>query len=224
MGDQRASLHPRMSPHRLCDSSFHNTIDGFDAVHSSLKAILIWCSGSCLLVLILSLVFAHLPQEFKRLGLSYAVFGIVCGWGMGWIAQERKLTVTRLLIMLSVVIVLAGGCYVGWTGAQQFRQVRGEQLRQDPKQLAMLKMLENIAKETGSEDHEKMRRKLEPEFSDYLAFRVSGLGKWAAPWPLIFWGGEVCLAAVLAGFSLRQSTGQKRSSETAETTYDSEAI
>lgn len=162
------------------------------------------------MVLILSLLFAHAPQPLKRLGLSYAIFGVVCGAVLGWFAKDRKLSFTKGLAFASVLIVSAGGIHIGWVSYQQFKTVRAKQLQEDPKQLAMLNMMEKMADETTAKELRKRRREMQPQFPDYLAFRVSGLGKLSAPWPLIFWVGELLLASILAAGIVLRTVNQDR--------------
>jgi F0F1-type ATP synthase assembly protein I len=174
------------------------------------RSFLIWIVGSCLLVLILSLLFAHAPQPLKRLGLSYAIFGILCGAVLGWFAKDRKLSFTKGLAFSSVLIVFAGGGHISWVSYQQFKAVRAKQLQEDPKQLAMLNMMEKMADETTATELQERRRGLQPQFLDYLTFRVSSFGKWSSPWPLIFWLGELLLASILAVWVVLRSVNQDR--------------
>lgn len=188
----------------------------------NVRTFLVWLLGSLLLVLVLALAFAHLPQPFKRLVLAYGLFGIACGLGMEWLARERKLIVNWTVIVAAALLVGLGGAYAGWTGYQQLKATRAAELKQDPQQLAMLNMLESISQETGLEQHQKLRRKLQPQFQDYLAFRTSSLGDWPPPWPSLFWGAELSLAAVLAGATIFKLSHRESSTPDGTSIQDSE--
>lgn len=163
------------------------------------KAYLTWLLVSAILVFILSLGFAHAPQPFRRLGLSYAVFGIVCGLAMKWFATEQQVRFSLSLALVAALLVAGGGIHIGAQSYMKLKAVRAEELRQDPEQLAMLNMMKNIGGEKVAGEYEQRRRTLQPEFADYLSFRVSQLGEWNHPWPLAFWIGEVFTASLITG-------------------------
>jgi hypothetical protein len=62
---------------------------------------------------------------------------------------------------------------------------------------------------------DRRRRELHPNFIDYLATRVSPLGEWSQPWPVLFWVGELFLAVVAGGIVVGRGT-RKRSVETSK--------
>jgi len=170
----------------------------------------------------LSLGFAHAPQPFRRLGLSYAVFGIVCGLAMKWFATEQQVRFSLGLAVVAVLIVTGGGIHIGVQSYMKLQEVRAEELRKDPKQLAMLNMMKNIGGEKVVEEYEQRRRGLQPEFADYLSFRVSQLGEWNPPWPLVFWIGEIFIAAAIAGGLIFQARNVQSALAEQTTPHDAE--
>lgn len=173
------------------------------------RSFLIWLTGSCLLILVLSMLFAQAPQQLKRLGLFFICYGLLNGLALRWIATESGLPVKIWTVLLTGMLVAAGGLLLSWTTFQQFKAVRAAEIQKDPEQLAILKMLENIAESQADVAiYRRRRRELQPQFVDYLAFRVSSLGPWNSPWPVVFWIGELTAAALIASILIRQETEQ----------------
>ncbi|QDT34065.1 hypothetical protein Mal48_33240 [Thalassoglobus polymorphus] len=146
----------------------------------------------------LSLIFAHAPVPFRRLGILYAAFGVACGAGLKWFMRELSLKRTPLLTVLAVLIVFTGGGHLGWVSYQNLKSVRTEMRQQYSEQLAMLNFVEGAADEETKKEFDKLRREFDPAFGDYLEFRVSPLGSWKAPWPLLLWLGELTIASAIA--------------------------
>ena len=137
------------------------------------------------------------------------MFGILSGIALSWIAKDRQLTFTKGVACSAILIVSAGGIHIGWVSYQQFKAVREKQLQDAPKQLAMLNMMEKMADDATALELRKRRREMQPQFMDYLAFRLSRIGKWSTPWPLVFWSGELILATSLATGIIFRSIGAK---------------
>ncbi len=70
--------------------------------------------------------------------------------------------------------------------------------RENTEQFAMIQFVESTAADESKKEIEAFRREIEPAFGDYLAFRVSGMGAWPAPWPLVFWLSELIVASGIA--------------------------
>ncbi len=150
----------------------------------------------------MSLIFAHAPIPFRRLGIFYAAFGFACGVGLKWLMRELSLKRTPILTVLVVLIVFTGGGHLGWVSYQNLKTVRTEMRQQYSEQLAMLNFVEGAADEETKKEFDKLRREFNPAFGDYLAFRVSLLGSWKAPWPLLLWLGELTIASAIAAWIL----------------------
>lgn len=169
------------------------------------KNLLLWTICSVALALLLAIPFAHAPATFKRLVLTYLMFGVVCGWAMSWLAGELQLSITKSMLLIACLSVAAGTGHLAWQSFQQLKIAKQAEIQRDPEQLAMLNMMEKIAGEEHSAEYEARRRQLQPEFMDYFSFRVSSLGSWPQPWPLLFWALEVSLAVGVSGWMLSQS-------------------
>lgn len=168
-----------------------------------MKTVAIWCTVCMLVVFVLSLVFAHVPEPMRRLGLRYALFGLFCGGGLAWLGRELGLSASRRLLIFGIACVALGGGHLGWVSFQQFRAERRAEIQRSPKQLAMLNMLENLSPDDETaEEYRQLKRDWDPQFESYLRYRLSGTGKWTGISALGFWVGEIILAAVLAGIML----------------------
>lgn len=168
-------------------------------MHRSRVGLAIWLVVSAILVVVFSLVVAHAPQPFKRLGLTYAAFGLMSGLFLRWFAGEQQLSTSVKLGVIAGLFTIAGSINIGWQSFIQFAEVRANELREHPEQLAMLNMMKSLSGEEASEEYESRRRELQPEFVDYLRFRVSQLGAWQPSSAIAFWSAEVLIAAVLSG-------------------------
>ena len=91
---------------------------------------------------------------------------------MKWFATEQQVRFSLGLAVVAVLIVTGGGIHIGVQSYMKLQEVRAEELRKDPKQLAMLNMMKNIGGEKVVEEYEQRRRGLQPEFADYLSFRI----------------------------------------------------
>ena len=161
---------------------------------------LLWSLSSLGIVLALAIAFAYAPQPMRRIGLTYVIFGALSGMAFGRLAREFELDRSRILPLVSFVVVLIGGTQLAWASFQQLKDARSQQIENDPDQLAML----NLAEELASDDPEladhyrQERRELEPQFRDYLNFRYSKLGQWGKQLSVVFWSLELICAATLA--------------------------
>ncbi|MEW4490359.1 hypothetical protein AB1L42_19900 [Thalassoglobus sp. JC818] len=161
---------------------------------------LLWSLSSLGIVLALAIAFAYAPQSMRRIGLIYLIFGVLSGMAFGRLAREFELNRSRFLPVIAFVVVLIGGTQLAWASFQQLKAARSQQIENDPEQLAML----NLAEEMASDDPELVeryrqeRRNLQPRFNDYLKFRYSKIGKSAENLSIVFWSLELICAATLA--------------------------
>lgn len=169
-----------------------------DVVPRSARSFGLWLLLGSIGVFVLSVAAGFAPAPIKRLLLFYLAFGLIAGGGLGRLAQEVGLRRSLLVLVLGNVLILAGGVNVTRVSYDRFRTAVEEQVQQNPDTMLGLKLLE----ETAGDDPElqarveQERARLKPQFRDYLRHRVSALGTWARPWPLVFWIVE--LAASLA--------------------------
>jgi hypothetical protein len=152
---------------------------------------------------LVSLAVAHAPAPVRKLVLFPVLFGLACGWGLGRLALEFRLRPSWAGALLAALLVTGGLVNVA---VVSFRQVAAEARRsvqQDPQRLLGLPLLEDQARHdpVWAQRYREEKLKLRPGFGDYLAGRVARFGWWRDPWPAVFWGAELLLAALAAGWT-----------------------
>ena len=180
------------------------------------KHLLLWVSVSLVLALAIALVAAHAPPPMRRIGLTYGIYGLLTGWLMGYAACEFSLHRSVFLSFAGSAFILIGGGQVGWSSYQQLQATRAAEIKENPKQLAILNMVEKISETDTqfSESYEKERRRLQPQFDDYLQLRYSEIIKVQSPWPWVAWIAELLLAASLGGWILWRTSPPIAAEET----------
>ncbi len=148
-----------------------------------------------------SLAVAHAPAQIRKLVLFPVLFGLGCGWGLGRLAREFRPRPAWAGALLAALLAVGGLVNLA---VLSFRQVAAEARRsvqQDPQRLLGLPLLEDqaLTDPVWAQRYREEKLKLRPGFGDYLAGRVARFGWWRDPWPAVFWGAELLLAAVAAG-------------------------
>lgn len=179
-----------------------------------------WISWTVLLaiaVAALALAAAHLPAPFKKLGLFAIAYGALVGLVGAWLSQfapglrprrDGSPAASPPRTGVAVVFLVALGGLIGLM-AESYRVDRWERERReraDPKQALAKKLLDSAieppdakSQATLEEFRESYRNRGE-SFVEYLQFRVSGIGihqPWAAT---LFWGIELVLGGLAAGW------------------------
>lgn len=160
-----------------------------------------WLAAGAVAVLVLSVTATYAPPAFRRLVLSHAVFGGACGYVLAWLATEFRLTVTRKMITVSMLLTCLGGVNLAWLSYREFRAVRQAVALKHAEDLAALNMLESLgtADPEAAARYAAERRKYAPRLTDYLRHRVSALGGWPIWGAVVFWMGELVIASITAG-------------------------
>ncbi|WP_437206113.1 hypothetical protein [Planctomicrobium sp. SH664] len=171
-------------------------ISGTTAETTLFRRRLIWLGCGALGAAVLSVTGTFAPLSLKRLVLFHGLYGAACGYVLGWLAEEIQPPPGRWLFA-AVFLLSVGGCVnLAWLSFRQFETSRRGLAAEQSEQVAALNMLEKMGP-TDPESRARYaaeRRKYAPEFTDYLAHRVSALGTWSTPWPEFFWLAE-CLTA-----------------------------
>jgi hypothetical protein len=157
----------------------------------------------------LALGAAHLPPIFKKLGLFAVAYGLLVGLMACWLDQFTGRFREHLGIRAAAVVLLTLLGQVG-IAVESFRIDRAEQQRReqaDPKQLLARRLLESAAEPPDPKSQatlNEFRREYAStglSFADYLRFRVSGIGIRSQSVAVVFWGIEVALGGLAAGWS-----------------------
>lgn len=184
----------------------------------SVRRDLLWLLAGALAAGVLSTTASQVPPEFRKLVLLYAIFGAACGFVLAWLAKELHPRAGWFRFATAAILTMAGAAALGWLSYRQFHKIRHTH-----EGAASLKMIRGVLEATNDpkdmENFEEHRRLYDPLFSDYLAYRVSDLGKWPAPLPTLFWISEIALAGVLAGVIVRRSSSGTQPSPPAATQH-----
>lgn len=168
----------------------------------------------------LCLAFVHAPLRLKLPLISPLVLGAVAGWGLGRWAIARNVFNRRLVGGLAALLIILGQLGIA---AETYRigvkPIRMElnriRLERDP----FADEIEQALAQASDNEEERLRLKAEHEdarrrraeelqrverqatFPGYLEQRIpKAWGRWPPPLPEIFWGAEVVLASLLAGW------------------------
>jgi hypothetical protein len=181
--------------------------------------------GACAL----ALASAHLPPIFKKLGLFAVAYGLLVGLAGAWLSQFASGVHTRrrLAAALVFVVAIAGQCGIAAESYRIDRADRERRERADPKQALAHKLLESAEEPTDPKSRatfEEFRRSFSASgssFVEYLQFRVSGIGirsRWVVA---LFWGVEILLGGLAAGWVFFLRTGRvSAGSETCQAEVD----
>jgi len=167
----------------------------------SWRGLLAAAAGVAVLTAFASLV----PQGGRKLLLFSLLYGLSVGALVSWSAREFALG-RRSASLLAGCLIMAGLAVIAAQGHRQLLSEYAAAARSDPKQALGRRILEAAAEHEGtpaSPDAERLddeRGGAGPSFFDYLALRVQPLGEWPRPWPEVFWGFEVALAAAAGGW------------------------
>jgi len=156
-------------------------------------------------VAVLTAFAAWSPPSFRKLVLFSLAYGLCVGAIIVWAAKEFGLT--RLpAVALTIGLTFTGLGVITLRGHQQLRAEQAAAAKADSDQA----MARNIIEAAAAQDPE-LAASLAVErlgdrssFADYLALRVKPLGEWQQPWPGVFWGVELLLAAASGYFLVSQ--------------------
>ena len=161
-----------------------------------------WIIVGVLGVWVLSFGAAFAPPIVKRLLLFYAGFGVVAGTCLGWLARELIGRTSRFTSLGGSLLIVLGGIHLATVSYGEYWESCQARAAERPDDVAALSMLERIAEQDPQlrEPYLEERRTYDPRFVDYLWHRVSAIGPWPAPWPVLFWIVELLVAAGLGGW------------------------
>lgn len=167
-----------------------------------------WLALGAVGLALLSFLAAHAPPRVKLLGLFAVGYGFLAGWGLSRLADLVDLSNRRVLISASLALILAGQLGLVWESHRLY-EVRERKRLETTAQPLFPQLLQQTAKLESGEDLDNLRTaealasSLQQErqrvlaertrFQNYLKHRVSALGDWPPPWPLVFWCVETFL-------------------------------
>lgn len=178
---------------------------------------------------LLFLATVHAPQRAKLPLVTPLVLGVVAGWGLGRWALACRTTSPRFVAIASFALIAAGAVGMALETHRLGRRELQRSAGRSPLPLAgqdlspadpgladrmRAALLENTEDQATRDELIAAQRRQEAElerrrrlltFPGYLEHRIpKAWGRWPAPWPELFWGAEVLLAAALgAGLAVR---------------------
>lgn len=163
-----------------------------------------WFGLSLLALSALALAAAH-AGGLGRILLRFApLFGLAGGAAVGWIASYAFISRRRSWIAAAMVLVACA--YLGMT-LEAYRMYVDELREQYTGGFPF------VAAEIAAPLQQERQKILadRSRFAAYLAFRVSSHrffadNAWPQPWPALFWGLEIVLAALVAGWAFSRLT------------------
>lgn len=166
-------------------------------------ALLQWLLLGAVLIAALTIVGVHAPAVVKKIGLFAIGYGLLVGWGLGYAARLTGWRTSRSVSgVLAFVVIAAGLVGLAFESYRQRSAAVQEWLRENPETMLAARMVEQGAtpddprqRSRHQELQKTIRRRIDPGFFDYLAFRLqlSPLRTWPMPWPAVFWIAEVLL-------------------------------
>jgi len=168
------------------------------------------------------LVSVRVPHELKLTGIYNVGLGAAAGWALGLWGAAKHVRPSMAAAAL-VWLIIAGSEGLAAFEAHrvgvkpQRADLKPEQLDRDMVSQAFRDFLAQEPDDLSDEDRERRRQiqeevdqaelrrqkiieaqKLHRSFYGYLANRIPPQwGRWDAPWPAVFWGGEIALAGTL---------------------------
>lgn len=165
-----------------------------------------WLFGSSLAVLGLSALVGHLPPRARLLLLLAIGFGLLAGWSCRVIAGEFSVPTSQGRAIIVLLLTITGLANVAWTAYRQMAAAARAITDSDPQQLMALRVLESAQADDAIMErrYREERARLQPTFGDYLADRLTGIGRPDEPWPAAIWGAEILLGGVAAAWMFRR--------------------
>lgn len=208
--------------------------DSTDHVPTPRRGIPWWLTGA-VLVAALAIAGANAPARMKWIGLFAVAFGLLAGGMLGLLARSAGGTVSWKAALLAGLLIAGGEVLMAVEAHRIYVAQYEMRFRRDQEKMMAAGLPSGTQPKTendGSDDFsDRVSRSLQSlherselldqvlaentRFSTYLQLRVSALGSWPSPWPLVFWIGEVIAGSLSGVWLFRRLTGGEKQSATA---------
>jgi hypothetical protein len=172
----------------------------------------IWLVAGVVEIAAVSAIAAHLPPRARLIGLFSLTVALIGGGLLGWTARATGMSLGRIALIATFVLLFAGQLAVGLESWRIQRAALPREREADPALFNAYRLLQGEPGESEADpaldelkqamrDHEERQRAARVRAASFAAFlerRVAPLGEWPAPWPAIYWIAEVGLST-LAG-------------------------
>jgi hypothetical protein len=174
----------------------------------------------------LSAIAAHLPPRVRLLGLFAIAVGLAGGAALGGTARLSSASLAKGSLIVAALLLFASQVAVSLETWRIGRAPLLKQFQQDTELIEAIRQQREFLGQaadrfTPSENplqqaiRDSDRRRQEEStkavgFPRFLEARVSALGDWPPPWPLVYWLTEMSLST-LAGVWLASRVGRTTS-------------
>jgi hypothetical protein len=164
------------------------------------SGLILWTIGCAVAAAALAALFGTLPARAKLLGLSPIFFGAACGFLVSQLAVRLDQPRSRFRLLLPACLAMLGFAAVVHLSFKTFQR----ESKSDKSELFQRQLALQMLKSTENPDSDLIRRYEtdlaghSPNRQTFLTRRVAPLGRWTWPWPAVFFGGELLLAAASA--------------------------
>ena len=163
----------------------HPSHDEPASERGAVSAGLLWVLLSLVIVTAITLVAIQAPPRVKLIGLFAVGYGLLTGWLIALAAGPTRFVPGRPGVAVTFVLITLGQCGLALESHRLHRAAEFRTFEKSPQsRLPQAERLRHLL-------HEATR------FSVYQRHRLSALGQWPSPWPMLFWTGEVLLAGAL---------------------------
>lgn len=184
-----------------------------------------WLALGAAGVTLLAIIAAHAPERIKLFGLFPAAVGCLAGWGLGRLARELHVPLSRVLIALAWCLVAGGQIAGSGLAHRRWAERIGKTIQTDP----LSEFSRQILATEGADDDPETRalreqlrenhrrgeqlRRERIGFPRFLRDRLSKsiLENLPDPFPALLWGGEVLLAATAGAWVALLTSRPQRS-------------
>lgn len=167
-----------------------------------------WLVGGVVGTTLFFVVASHLPVAVRLPGLFPVVLGAIAGWGLGRWAANRGLMKPAVVGLLAGVFILEGEMLLAIESHRS--RISSLRIRPDPITESMRQYVDEKRTDDDAESREfrqTLKNRLEADdqqrqrmlsFAGHLSQRIPRQwGRWADPWPQLYFGLEVLLGCGL---------------------------
>lgn len=171
--------------------------------------LIVWLALGAVVVGAVASLLGSGPERIRALLLFPLGFGLLTGGGLAFAAREFGVRPRWMVTVLSCFVVAGGLIIVARSAYRELSAMARDRVREDGTLVLGLRLLEDQAAADPAQlkSYLELRMAVDPRFEDYLMGRVSALGIWQSPWPVVIWGAEVLLATGAAGWLVWRMTG-----------------
>jgi xanthosine utilization system XapX-like protein len=164
---------------------------------ASRSSTLVWIAACLLATIAVSLVAAQAPPRIRLIGIFPVMLGLLIGGLVVWLAEKLDAVASRRFQVVAAMLLAVGG----WGGLtwETFRRDEVLSVKSANQELAA-RLMKEFEQQTNTPHLELDRPTTVKAFRAYLARRVQQLGDWSRPWPELFWGLELVMTGVAAGW------------------------